>query len=291
MNSEEWIKDAQEGLDAAAEGIGKQANLAEIWDGLSDDTKRALSSALTSGAIGSALMGGYGAMTAEPGESRIGRLLRYGALGGAGGAVAGGTGRAAYDLLTGGRQFDDEVDASRSLLDATADATAGGLLTHPGLMAGTGVGGALAYKGTQDSLDDLLLNVGKKQRGKYEDLAKKIVQNWKEGRNTEADITRLSGKGVAKGGAGVAESPGMMEAVGRWYRKMRARLPGAHTAAVREAAKKKFSFADPAGGAAITNKALLKRVRPGKGKLALAALPLMMLLGYGADRYIRGDYE
>jgi hypothetical protein len=277
MTHEEWIKDAQRGVEEVGEVLVKRAQsdesggLSGIWNAMEPGTRQALINSLIGGALGATVMGGAGAATAVPGESRMERALKYGLLGGAGGAITGGAGTKAYELLTQGRQLPGETEVEASPVAEGADVLTEKFLRNPLLTAGTLGGAVLAGKYGLTGEKDLLEGLSKTQPSEARAAAQDIVKQWKKGRTVSA-----VGSG-ANAGSMAMNKPGV---IGQLINQLKGRLPGAQVRAMKSGRD-----------AGIT---ALKGLSKGKGMaglLGLAALPVGALIGYGGDRYLRGDYE
>ena len=266
MTREEWIKDAEAGIESAGKAIEKVA--AFDWN-LDDDTRRLLIKSLLGGAVGASVMGASGALTAGENESRLARALRYAALGGAGGTALTAAGAKAYDLLTGGRQLEGETGGMRPITDTAADTVTSKVLRNPFLTAGT-VGGLYgASKGVDWSPDEMLSMMDDKQKIHAKEQALEVLKNWREGNDSIKGLTHPSGKAVA---------PKAVGPIRKTINRLKAMVPGlGQNMALREAGERGF-----------LQKAL---AAPGSKKLWYAALPAAMLTGWGADRYLRGDYD
>lgn len=285
MTREEWIKDAQAGIEEAGNHIEKVAFL----DNLPEGTKSDLIKSLLGGAVGSAVMGGVGAATADEGENALLRALKYGGLGALGGTAATGAGLAAKDLLMGGRRLEGETGGTRNPVDALTDVTTGAFMGHPLTALGTLGGGIFGAGKAHPRLAEMLpKEVFEKEqirdiRGLVEDLVK----------NTKAGYKSSIGTAVAKAPAGkkgkdiythfVSRGPQVQGGLKRMLSQAAAYLPGAESRALTGAAN--VARAGKAG----TN--YLKSVPKSGSKAWLAALPAAMFLGYAGDRLWRGEND
>ena len=287
MTHEEWLKDAQAGIDEVSETIEKTAASGDGWGGMDDNTRQSLVNALIGGGLGATILGGAGAMTAPEGESRIKRAIKYGLLGGAGGAVAGGAGTTAYNLLTGGRQLPGEIEGGSNIVDAGSDALVGGLARNPMLTAGALGGAGLAARYGGASASELLEGIGSADGARTK--ADDVIRLWRKGRGfANSGSVGPSGFSDVLGKAdvhrGVSQSPlhqlyeGGKRSLRSTGRKLSSRLPGAQSRALRALAR------------AGTQKANIIPAlnKSWKGKWALGGIPLGMLLGYAGDRVLRG---
>lgn len=278
MTHDEWIKDAQAGLDDAAEKIAQQSmggdllgNLGQWWDGLGPDTQRIVKNSLIGGALGAGTLGTAGAMTAGEDESSIGQAIKNGLIGTVGGAIAGGAGTAGWDMLTKGRQLPGETQpggATGSVIDGLANETTRGVLSAPFTVAGgLGAGGAALAKlpGAEAA---------------YEAMLKNDAYTPGDKKNIMAAVEDVLAK---KRQGGVRDA-------------LSAKLPGAKLRALQTAGSSAAGIMEHLDPKAIAANIKPKRLSIGKspltrGKAALIGLPLGALVGSLGDRYLRGDYE
>jgi len=278
---EKWIKEAQAGLDAAAEKIAQEVTpgfgdrgLAGWWNSLSEDTKNIIKNSLIGGAAGAGIMGGAGYMLGDEGE-KLTEALKKGLIGGAAGALAGGSGTAAYNLLTGGRQMPGETSKPQSVVDAGTDELAGRFLEHPLTYAGAGTG---AYLGLVRGDSGLPVGLSEPELGQVRSQARQMIKNWRDIAKTGRGISDFA----APPAAGAVPRAHLIDDFGildRLKAAIKGYTPGAETRAFREAADVPAS--------AIKRTLTVNPLT--RGRYTAAMVPLLAALGYGADRIIRGD--
>jgi hypothetical protein len=115
-------------------------DIQERLEDMPEGAKASLINALIGAIVGG--LGGGAAGYASDDEAPLGSALRYGGTGAALGAAAGGLGTAGLRFAAGKDLFPGEKKPSA--LGRLLDVPASWIVSHPGLSAGIGIGGALA---------------------------------------------------------------------------------------------------------------------------------------------------
>lgn len=263
--NETWIKEAQAALDETAEKIAQQVprgfenegrGIVGWWEGLSPETRSVIKNALIGGAAGAGILGGAGYLMGDEGE-KWQQALQKALIGGAGGALAGGTGTAAYNLMTGGRQLPGEIEGTSSIVPKATDEMASRFLENPLMYAGGALGGAAGGIYGTGAADAFNLSAGHLPT--------------KGGAVSQVDVVNAINARVKE----LRDSPNL-------FNKLQGYMPGAETQALRRLA----DASDTPVARAVKQVPFAT-----KGRLAAMGIPLGLLLGYAGDRVLRGDYE